>query len=94
MCLKILKDALVEIRGPLWEDGLDDRLQVKDPRGLGRVKLSPYTYEIQNHLLLGRVHAVNQLLWLFPHLFQRSRALPFVTFPLSNFAICGDTIKV
>lgn len=64
--LKILKDTLVEICRALREDRLNDRLQVKDSRWLGWVKFCPYTYEVQNHLLLGLVHAMNKLLWLLP----------------------------
>ena len=64
--LKILKDTLVEIRGTLRKDRLNDRLQVKDSMWLRWVQFCSYTYEVHNHLLLGLVNARNKLLWLLP----------------------------
>jgi hypothetical protein len=64
--LKVLKDTLVEIRGALRKDRLNYWLQVEDSGWLGWVQFCPYTYEVQYHLLLGLVHAMNKLLWLLP----------------------------
>jgi hypothetical protein len=58
------------------------------------VQFCPNTYEVQNHLLLGLVHALDQLLWLLSQLLHRSRALLFLALFHPDLAIRGVTIKV
>jgi len=58
------------------------------------VQFCPYTYEVQNHLLLRLVHALDQLLWLLPQLLHRSRALPFLALFHPDLAIRSIAVKV